>query len=75
MLGSGGREYYELYAVRNKTLVMNFARVDAVLDLHFILKILILGRYAALRLDMKRVLRKTAPRSDHATTIMIYLLI
>ena len=32
-LGPGGRGYYELYAVRNKTLVLKFARVDAVLDL------------------------------------------
>ena len=43
-LGSGGRGYYELYAVRNKTLVLKFARVDVVLELILILKILIIGR-------------------------------
>ena len=42
--GSGGKGYYELYAVRNKTPVVTFARGDTVLDLHFILKILIMGR-------------------------------
>ena len=37
-LGSGGRGYYELCAVRNKTLVLKFARVDAVLNLRLYIK-------------------------------------
>ena len=37
-LGSVGRRYYELYAVRNKTLVLKFARVDAVLDVRLYIK-------------------------------------
>ena len=37
-LGPGSRGYYELYAVRNKTLVLKFARVDAVLDLRLYIK-------------------------------------
>ena len=40
-LGPGCIGYYELYAVRNKTLVLKLARVDAVLD--FILKIQMFG--------------------------------
>ena len=37
-LGPGGRGYYELYPVRNKTLVLKFAKVDVVLDLRFYIK-------------------------------------
>ena len=52
-LGPGGRGYYELYAVRNKTRVLKFARVDAMLDLRLYIKN---GGYAAQWCDMKNVL-------------------
>ena len=59
---SRGGLSYELYAVRNKTLVLKFARVDAVLDLHFILKILIMGRLCCSAAQYeKRVVKPSTP--------------
>ena len=64
-LGCGSKRYYELYAVRNKTLVWKCARVDAVLDLDFILQILIMGRLCCSVARYEKVL--------HCTTLELWL--
>ena len=79
-LGSGGRGYYELYAVRNKTLVLKIARADAVLNLRLYIKNSYHGEVMLLcgliwkncceRLTPKACVSLPAPRSYHTTAIM-----
>ena len=77
--GPWSRGYYTLYAVRNKTLVLKFARVDVVLDSR--LYILKMGRLccSAARYEnrvakgskgLKACVPLPVSRSYHATAIM-----
>ena len=71
-LSSGGRRYYELYAVKNKTLlVLKFVRVDAVLDVHFILKNFIMGRLCCSAAWYENRVVKACTWSDRATAVVM----